>query len=210
MYATVADLRDEGVSEARASDARLGVLLDEASRGIDRVTGWFFEPRAMTLALSGRGTAGLEPPVPPIRLERMRVLGAEVPVSPSHLRVVGAPVMPGFDAPRLVRTRGVFPRGWDNVEVEGLWGYTEPDGSATGRTPLEVRRACMLLVLRWLAPIGDESVGPEARDPWRVLEERTRDQAVKFDRARPGHLTGDPEVDRILARYRRPMGLGAA
>ena len=55
MYASVADLRAEGVTAAEASDARLELLLDEASRLIDRVTGWFFEPRSLMLHLSGRG-----------------------------------------------------------------------------------------------------------------------------------------------------------
>ena len=38
MYASVADLRAEGVTAAEASDARLELLLAEASSLIDRVT----------------------------------------------------------------------------------------------------------------------------------------------------------------------------
>ena len=54
MYASVADLRDEGVSVAQASDARLLALIDEAGRAIDSFTGWFFEPRNLTLRLDGQ------------------------------------------------------------------------------------------------------------------------------------------------------------
>ena len=51
----------------------------------------------------------------------------------------------------------------------------------------------------------------EARNRWRILEERTRDQSYKLDRvSRSGVLTGDPEVDEILLRYRRPAPMGAA
>ena len=32
MYATVQDLRDEGITEAQASDARLEALIEEAAR----------------------------------------------------------------------------------------------------------------------------------------------------------------------------------
>ena len=39
MYASVADLRAEGVTAAEASDARLELLLAEASSLIDRVMG---------------------------------------------------------------------------------------------------------------------------------------------------------------------------
>ena len=211
MYATVDDLRAEGVDQAQASDARLEALLDEASRTIDRLTGWFFEPRTATYRLDGRGTRSLEPPAPPIRLNRLTVVGYNLPRDPEHLVVVGAPVEPGFDAPRLTLLHGLFPRGTANVVLRGLWGYTEPDGTPHGRTPLAIRRACVLLVLRWLPLIADTDDAAEARDRWRIIEEKTRDQSYKLDKpGDPGPLTGDPEVDAILLRYRRPAGLGAA
>jgi len=211
VYATVDDLRAEGVDQAQASDARLEALLEEASRTIDRLTGWFFEPLALTYRLDGRGTPSLEPPAPPIRLTRLIVVGYILPRDPEHLVVVGAPVEPGFDAPRLTLRRGRFPRGTANVIVRGLWGYTEPDGTPNGRTPLAIRRACILLVLRWLPLMGDADDAAEARDRWRIIAEKTRDQSYRLDRpGDPGPLTGDPEIDRILMRFRRPAGLGSA
>lgn len=211
MYASVADLRDEGVSVAQASDARLLALIDEAGRAIDSFTGWFFEPRNLTLRLDGRGTPSIEPPVPPIELTQLTVGGSEVSVAPVDLVVVGAPVQPGFDGPRLTRTRGrMFPKAAGNVEASGSWGYTEDDGTPQGRTPVEIRRACMLLVLRWLSPLGTDDA--EARHRWRIIEERTRDQSYKLDRVSGGGstFTGDPDIDGIVGRYRRPPGLGAA
>jgi len=210
VYATVAELRAEGVTEAQADDARLGALIDAATAEIDRFTGWFFEPRALTLTLDGRGTPSLELPVPPIRLDRLRVGGADRSTAPDELVVVGAPVGPGFDAPRLTLRAGRFPRGAANVEVDGLFGCTEPDGTAEGRTPPPIRRACVLLVLRGLHPLADDG-GFDARNRWRIIEERTRDQSYKLDRpSRSGGPTGDPELDAILLRYRRPAPLGAA
>ena len=51
----------------------------------------------------------------------------------------------------------------------------------------------------------------DARNRWRVIEERTRDQAIKFaPLTRPGQLTGDTSIDDLLARYIRPASLGAA
>jgi hypothetical protein len=211
VYATVADLRAEGVTPLQADNARLGRLILEAGQFIDRVTGWYFEPRAMTLQLDGRGTPTLEPPVPPIELWRLAIDGHEVSLNPSSVIVVGAPVGPGFDAPRLVLRDGrVFPRGQRNVQAEGWWGYTEPDGVPSGRTPLEIRRATMLLVLRGLPPLADaEAV--DARNRWRVVEERTRDQSYRLgSNGTPGPFTGDAEIDAVLLRYRRPPGLGAA
>src|SRR5690606_19564178 len=169
------------------------------------------EPRSLTLRLDGRGTPSVEPPVPPIELTQLRVGGSEVSVAPEDLVVVGAPVQPSFDGPRLTRTRGrVFPKAAGNVEAAGTWGYTEDDGTPQGRTPAEIRRACMLLVLRWLSPLGTDDA--EARNRWRIIEERTRDQSYKLDRGSGGGstFTGDPDIDGIVARYRRPPGLGAA
>lgn len=212
MYASVADLRAEGVTATEASDARLELLLDEASRLIDRVTGWFFEPRLLTLRLSGRGVPTIELPVPSIRLDRLTLGLSELPLDAEHLLVVGAPVQPGFDTPYLTRRHGRFPRGHGNVVAEGLWGFTEDDGTPTGRTPPAIRRATMLLVLRNLAPLADDA-SLEARSRWRIIEERTRDQSYKLDStkaaAASASLTGDPEVDALLALYVRPAPLGA-
>lgn len=214
MYASVADLRAEGVTVAEASDARLELLLDEASRLIDRVTGWFFEPRELTLRLSGRGAPSIELPVPPIRIDRLTLGSAELSLDPSQLVIVGAPVPSGFDGPRITRRYGrIFPRGQGNVVAEGLWGFTEDDGTPTGRTPLAIRRATMLLVLRSMAPLADDD-SFEARSRWRIIEERTRDQSYKLAPARSAssstQFTGDPEVDALLLPYVRPPPLGAA
>ena len=212
MYATVPDLRAEGVTEAQATDARLLTLIDEASRLIDRLTGWFFEPRDASYRLDGRGTPSIEPPAPPIRLDSLTAAGAAVPMDSDNLLIVGAPVQPGFDAPRLTRRHGQsFPKGVGNIEAEGRWGYTEDDGTSEGRTPLEIRRACMMLVMTRLPLLGDADAMDEARNRWRIIEERTRDQSYKLDK--PGTTvtsSGDPAVDEILLRFRRPQGLGVA
>ena len=207
MYLTVAELRAEGVTEAQADDERAEALIEAASAELDQLTGWFFEPRALTLTLSGRGTRSLELPAPPIQLERVVVDGAEL--HHTDLFIVGAPVLPGFDGARLSRRSGRFTRGIGNVVVEGRFGYTEPDGSAEGQTPLMIRRACALLVLRYLYPLADDR-GFDVRNRWRVLEERTRDQSYKLDRVGESvGPTGDPELDSIIARYRRPPPMGA-
>ena len=210
MYASVADLRDEGILEAQASDERLVALIEEAGRAIDSYTGWFFEPRTLTFRFDGRGTASIEPSFPPITLSRLALGDSELSMLPEDLVVEGAPVMPGFAGPLISRTAGrTFPKGRGNIEARGVWGYTEHDGTPEGRTPLEIRRACLLLVNRWLSPLGADD--GEARSRWRILEERTRDQSYKLNpiQGEPG-LTGDPDIDGILARYRRPTRLGAA
>lgn len=212
MYASVADLRAEGVTAAEASDERLELLIQEATALIDRLCGWFFEPRPATLRLDGRSAPSLELPVPPIRVDRLLVNDTELSLASADLIIVGAPIQPGFDAPRITLAGWRrFPKGRGNVVVEGLWGFTEPDGTPEGRTPLAIRRACMLLVLRTLAPLADDA-SFEARSRWRVIEERTRDQSYRLGPAASTilELTGDPDVDASLLQYVKPSPLGAA
>jgi len=212
VYASVADVRAEGVTVSQATDARLSLLVGEATALIDRVTGWYFEPRVATLRLDGRWAPSIELPVPPIRVDSLLVHDAPLSLAPNDVVIVGAPIQPGFDGPRVTLRHGrVFPRGQGNVVVTGLWGFTEYDGTPEGRTPMAIRRACLLLVLRNLAPLADEA-SFEARSRWRVLEERTREQSYRLDAAtqREGLLTGEPEVDALLEPYVRPSPLGAA
>ena len=211
MYATVADMRSEGVTVAQASDDRLAALLEEATLVIDRVCGWYFEPREQSYRLNGRGNPSIEPSVPPIRIDIVTINGVPFYFDESNFLIVGAPVTVEFDAPRLTLLDRTFPKGTANVEVEGLWGYTEEDGTVQGRTPLSIRRACMLLAMRWTPPVGDTDSSRDARLRWRIIEERTRDQSYKLDKlASQANLTGDPEVDALLFEYRRPPGMGVA
>ncbi len=199
--------------EASVEDSRLQRLIDEATSTIDRVTRQFFEPRRLTLRLDGRGTPTIEPPVPPIDLMSIGVgTEGEFGLEPNALLIVGSPVGPGYDGARFSLRHGlVFPKGHGNVIAEGRWGYTEEDGTPDGRTPLAVKRACILLVLRGLHPLADEAAF-EARSRWRIIEERTRDQSYRLDPNRGGEvgLTGDPEVDALLTPYIRTSPLGVA
>jgi len=120
-------------------------------------------------------------------------------------------VEPGFIGPRVELRSRCFCRGNGNVELEGTWGYTEPDGTRLGRTPLAIRRACMLLVMRALPRLSARDLVDDARNAWRLVQSRTRDQSFSLSRSlKRADLTGDPEVDTILGRYSRPVQLGAA
>jgi hypothetical protein len=209
LYATLDDVRGEGVQPADADDARVLAAVEEATRLVDQLCGWHFEPREMALRLDGRGTPTLWLPVAPIHVTELAINGRSVSRAPEDLVIVGAPAAPGFDGPRLTRTYGAFPRGAGNVVVQGLFGFTEADGTAVGRVPRTIRRAALLLALRSLAPLtGAES--EEARARARVVEERTRDQSIKFAEPERALLSGDPEIDRLLLPYRRPAAIGAA
>ena len=213
MYATIPDFRAEGITAGQATDDRLLKLIEEASAEIERITGWFFEPREKTVRINGRGTQTIEPPAPPIVIWSFTVDNLSIDPESEDLDVVGCPASFGFCSPRISLRDGLlFPRGLRNVEAYGVWGYTEDDGTPYGRTPLAIKRACMLLVMRHLPFIGDVDAVEDARNRWRLVSEKTRDQSYTLSPPATntsGLMTGDPEVDSILGRYMRPLGLGA-
>lgn len=212
MYATIQNLRDEGITEAQASDDRLLALIQEATAAIDRITGWFFEPREMTVYMNGRGTPSIEPPYPPIELVELTMNERLISLNNGEVVIIGAPVQPGFSAPRITLENGIFYVGAANVMGEGIWGFTEDDGTEYGRTPLAIRRVCMMMVMRMLPYMGNGEEAADAKNAWRIVEEKTRDQSYKLSAPQSADwlVTGDPEIDQILYRYSKPMGLGAA
>ena len=211
MYATVDDLRAEGLLPDGASTERAARALAQATSLIDSTCGQFFEPRALSIAVVGRGAPTIWLPVPILRLDQLLIGGVDPRLRPELLEVVGAPVMLGADGPRITQLGGVFLRGV-SVRIDGLWGYTEPDASPYGHTPYSIWRACLLLAARVFLPlVGD--VDNDARIRARIISERTRDQEYTLaDPASAGipTLTGDPEVDALLAPYLRKPVFGAA
>jgi hypothetical protein len=232
VYATVADLRAEGVTEATASDARIESLIALAGSYIERMTGRFFESRAQTLRLDGTGGRVQPLGQPIVSVEAVFVDSSPfspggAPVDPISYRVYNRHLTEGLllpddrDNPRIELIGGDepfpgvgrlgWPRGQQNIEVRGVFGYTDPDGSPTGRTPELIRHVTKLLVLRELPRMTDLDRREDALRRWRITSERTRDQAYTLEALRlSGEFTGDPEIDTILAALVRPPDLGAA
>lgn len=118
-----------------------------------------------------------------------------------------APARWGF--PRLDNL--VWPMGPQTVLVDGLFGYTDPDGSPTGRTPELIEHVTKLLVMRELPRLTDVDAREDAQRRFRVISEKTRDQSYTLEALRVhGAFTGDPAIDSILVGYCRPPDIGVA
>lgn len=114
----------------------------------------------------------------------------------------------------------VWPRARQDIIVAGAFGYTDPNGSPMGITPEMIRHATILISLRELPLMADPTARSTATAGIGVKRERTRDQEVEYAvgggiGARSGSpflgaFTGDPEIDSLLAFYRRPPRIGAA
>lgn len=216
-YAFVSQLRADGVMSAQASDSRLLQLIEEASRTIDDLTGLFFSPRSITIDLDGPGTPSLFLDMPIISISQAVIEGEAVDLSTLVIynRHLTQRLARPDDRrnPTIVRREGLcWPKGHQNVQLAGVFGFTDPTGAplSQGRLPPAINMACRLLVVREIELLAspDRVASRRQND---IRSETTRDQSVTYgDRrgaaSRPQYgTTGDPEIDAILARYRPPM-----
>lgn len=118
-----------------------------------------------------------------------------------------------------------FDRGSGNVTVSGVFGYTELDpldipgetlpGSqipvSFGSAPLLIKRACLLLAVRYMYPYAT-GLGDEFRQRAKIVSESTADQSYQLGGGGVGDnswgITGDIEVDNILMGYMAPASVG--
>ncbi len=192
MYATVPEIRAEGVTAEQASDAQLEIAIRRATALIDTLTGQWFEARDCTFRFDGPGAPTLFLKVPVISVREVKVGGQ--PIDPGQVVVYNS--VQDRRNPRLHYAPG-FPRGKGNVEVAGSFGYVEQDGS----TPEPIKYACRRIVVLNLASLADKDA-QEERKRVRIVSETTDGHSYTLAREeRPAGLTGDPEVDSILAQF---------
>jgi hypothetical protein len=229
MYCTVQDLRDEGVPTSY-SDSYLETIIQRVSRDIDRYTGRWFEARSLSYTLDGSGTVALLLEQPIISITEVQLDG--VAYASSDLIVYNRHITQGLLSPDdrenpkieirqpydddLLFKFGLtwFPKGQQNMQVEGVFGYTDYDGSSQGYTPLAIKQAAKMMAIRELTPLYNADPTDERSGAWwRITSQRTRDQAITY--ANPvslgsqgvGPFTGDPRIDNILLRYCAPLRL---
>lgn len=223
-YCTVLDMRNEGVTVEQADDGELQAAIIRASKEIDSITGQWFKPKNMIMKLDGRGGNSVHLNVPIIAVNSVKLVSgtsgelSDAPPFVVYNRHIGGMTSPDdrsnpkIELLRINRkvAKNGWPRGTQNIVIDGTFGYTDPDGSPTGKTPDLICHACKLLTLKYLTPITDSSYG-DASITNRIIEEKTRDQSYKLTstraRSEVGWYTGDPQIDKILAMYLRPIGV---
>ena len=196
-YCTVDDLRAEGVSEEQFDDAQLERLITTACEFIDRVTGQWFELRGMVIRLDGRGGKNLVLPVFLREVYRVKIGVDEIDDYVLYNR------MEDRAYPKIFRCTG-WPRGKLNIEVSGLWGYVEEDGS----TPPAIKRAAMKLALYNFPALSDSEAQEEKNLRGLLVSETTDGHSYTLSNGAVSSrsseaITGDAEIDRILKSYMR-------
>jgi hypothetical protein len=171
-YVTVQNMRDEGVTVAQASDAKLLRLIGLAESYFENATGRWFYPRNVNIRMDGPGSRvmGLEPEI--IQIDTLEMLWEPYGVYPlinvvdldgvviynRHL-TQGLLTPDDREDPKLaleqyaVAELGTWPRGKQNISITGWFGYTElskddPIGetAAGSQVPLSKGRTPPLVV----------------------------------------------------------------
>lgn len=225
-YASSRDAQTLGmVLTATLTVTRLQQLLWEASQEVDLYTNRWFDPRYNVLRVDGPGHPTVDLEVPIVGIEELVVesggaFGAttDTPADLTQVRIYNRHLTQGLTAPddreqpRITSVDDLtrFGRGKQNVRITGVYGYTEPDGTPVGRTPLLLTRATAMIAQR-------RNLDALATDPWaqpgRIRSARTRDQAITFfgpnETGQAAAWTGEAAVDTILARFAKAASHGA-
>lgn len=241
-YCLLSDIRDEGFLATGfqgVSDLRALGLIRTCSTFVERWTRRFFEPRYRTITLDGaRGPSQwVQDPIVAID---SAYIDTEL-VDPTSYKVFNRHIAEGLTNPddrdnprvtfnRISRTlaevntydrpfynRQVFWPGPRNVQLVGLFGYTDPsDDLPAGVTPELIKRVTLLLFSREMLPLSDGDGRQDAANAYRVDSLRTRDQSVTYGADRmqltskgSNEFTGDPAIDDIIAQYVAPAFIGS-
>jgi hypothetical protein len=230
-YATVQDVYDSGLSTDSYSIAVVRKALAKATALLERWTGRVFRAEYRTVRVDGGGGMKLRFREPIIAVEALEIsdeftqdylvstADREVFIYNRHIRL-GQLSPDDRRNPRIeysyglrpLGANGYFSDGSQEVKVTGIFGYTEPDGSPLGGTPLEVRDLTVKVALLHVDGAATNA-GWDAKNKWKVVEERTREQTIKYGGAgastgglvAPGStsfFTGDEEIDSAILRLR--------
>ena len=209
------------------ADSALDSYILQAMAFIDRHTRQWFNARSGTVKHPGNNTQLLQLNVPIISISQILLNGNQPPLDLNSANIFNGRFTPDDRRnPRIILRRAnvdiyaLEPRFFlkDRIsEITGVFGYLEPDGS----TPLLIQRATLkLAIIRMLKSAGAsaaESATSGDRGP--VQSEKTDIHEISYYDPRSGSggglnegtgLSGDDEVDDIIASYRSPMIMGGS
>jgi hypothetical protein len=208
-YCTLQEIRDRGVTVDAAPDESVEKVIARATRAVDVFTGRDFLIREAIYRVDGNGTESIfldDRPV--IEVLALRVdgflLGPESFVlypDAGYIRLNGArrSIFAGFT--------GAFPKGAQNVEVHGFFGFET--------VPPEVNEAAILLAIEFLrtGPAeADVAAGSSASTRHAIGISRVRIDEISVDFAYPSDVktgpgkavtTGVTKADALLSRFRQ-------
>lgn len=216
-YIELADLSDEGAAVMDAvGKKRAEKFIRLACAYFDKVTGQWFDDRQFKsdapLLLDGTGTSTLYLGVPIISIESILIDGEEI--DQAGVRIYNRRFPDDRGNPKLVRLSRfgcqsdygpVWPKGHQNIGLVGHFGYLDWAADNSRVTPEPVKRAVLKLAMRELPKLGTGD-GMLERKIANAKSETTDGHSYTLaDIALTGALTGDSEIDNVIAAYRAPL-----
>jgi hypothetical protein len=155
--------------------------------------------------VAGEGT---EVPLEEVRIYNRHLSGNTIPDDRENPKIafIGSERRRGYRPARaFLRSPGYFPKGEQNVWIAGQFGYTDFDGSASGKTPDLIRQVCCELAAREVEQLAT-CQKMSARNKHRVVQQKFSKASTKLqDDFLRGRFTGNPAIDNILMSFRRTM-----
>lgn len=235
-YITLTDIRNEGITEAIASDSAVTAAILLWQEVLDRCCRQWFLPRELTIEFDGDNSTTINLGIPCIEVEYLRINNSSDDLDSSLYKVYGNQTE-GLQSRRrnpkiaLVQyitsdinrdihlgpffdNRLAFLKGYKNQVISGAFGFVNADLSP----PLAIKRALTKLVVeKIMNPIypGNDASTPSAPSfAGIVVEEKTDGHSLKYgsidySKRKSGliGITSDPEIQDIIKLYRGPIGI---
>lgn len=209
-YISIADVRAEGFTAAAYPDARVTAAILQATRLIDKVTGQWFEPRALSLRLDVRNsTLEYLLDVPIVQINSATFWDSVIEVSDLWVynRHLTMGIQDDLQNPKVVFKRDYvtasqrrlyggeryFTQSDQQLVLNGVFGYTELSGSQTpqettpgSQVPLyqggtpEEIKRAALLLMQRFLPTIASGDGADATIAGRVTGITTQDQSISI------------------------------
>jgi len=224
--------REEIVAEGFTDSDRIDTLIVGAERYVERVTGRWFYRKLTALKIDGNGRELLHLPHC-ICQGDSQITKVESGVATLTELDLDSIIVCNTDDdrwnPKLIwnNETGVlvdddvvytWPKGRRNITVTGYFGFVDyelvapvapaTEYTPTWTTPPEIAEVVKRLVARGLPLLSDVD-GQADRQAHRITSETTVGRSVSMGALlATGGMTGDPDIDTVLAMFRRPMSGG--
>ena len=207
---TVEQVRDEGVTEDQADDARIDSLITLSTQFINRATGQFFEGQSMTLILDGNGRNLLHLPMFCAEASELLIgsTGSDDATDYVDSAILYNRTFPTDDRknPKIRLTDGVFISGYQNISITGIFGYVDINPGPEYTVPFEIQEACKRLVVM-AVPLLTSPDRAANENRGRITQENFDGGTYSYTLT-PSAFTnlwaGDAYVNQVLLAYRRP------
>lgn len=229
-YISPNEVRAEGLTTAQCSDARLIDLILRAQDYIDASTRQMFRPVPQTLKMDGPESHTMHLNLPIVGLEFIKANSSTTALAQSSVAVYVTTALAAGRHPfqkdyrrnpklslkadlslysgAFVHDTGVFAVGRRNQTIKGVYGFLEADGT----TPALIAHAMLRLVYGTATALtisASSSSGSTAGPIRRERVDRHEVEYVDKTTTSTTALSGSPEVEEIIQRYRAPIIIGA-